>query len=135
MSQVSSVDTVSLAGDNAPENISSEGRDLFGFLGDSLTILWKDWSMSMKLNLLDPSQFRYSLSGECPHCNLPTVFVRVTDSYRKDIDREHVRLTAVMECQGCQHHILSTVLTNYDQSRWEYLIHYPMGAPNDSVDK
>ena len=130
-----SLDRLSTQEDNSPENLTPDGRDLVGFVGDSLAILWKDWSKDMKLNLLDASQFRYSLSGECPHCNLPTVFVRVTDPYRQDIDRDHVRLTAVMECQGCKHHILSTVLTNYDQSRWEYLIHYPLGSPNDSVDK
>lgn len=117
--------------DIAPGNFNQDGRDLIVLLGSSLAVLWRDWPRDMKLNLLNASEFRYSFSGECPHCNERSVFTRTTDPHRRELEYQVFQLTAAMECQGCQGYILGIVIVSRDQ--WEYLIHYPLGTPDDSV--
>jgi len=119
--------------DNAPENLNPDGRDLIVFLKASLAFLWKDWPKNMRLNVLDPNAMRYSLSGVCPHCGRDSVFTRVTDPYQRNLEYQVNQLAAVMECQGCLKYVLSVVRINHET--WEFIVHYPLGNPDDSVDQ
>jgi hypothetical protein len=107
--------------------------DLITFLCGSLAVLWKDWPKQMHCTVLDQSNYKSSLTGECPFYHHSSVFVQVTSVYHFDRDNKHM-LCAGMECQGCRGHILG-IVEFINSEFWAYDVHYPMGSPDDSVDK
>jgi hypothetical protein len=125
------LDSFPTQGDNAPENSSPDEPSLVMLLCDSLAILWKDWSRDMRVNVLDEGNSRFSLRGKCPHCTENSVFVLVTNVHLDALGGSQYRLTGVMQCQGCDNYILGMVLRQ--SGPWNYLAHYPLGAPDDSV--
>ncbi len=127
------VDTFSVKGDNAPENLIPDGRSLIQFLCDSLAILWKDWSRDMRVNVLDADSSRFSLRGKCPHCAENSVFILVTNVNLDAIGGSQYRVTGAMQCQGCDKYILGMVLRQ--NGPWNYIEHYPIGTPDASVNE
>ena len=132
----SPVDTYSSAGDNPGKNPTPD--DLVTLLCGSLAVLWKDWPKQMELTELEPDSGKFSLSGECPHCRLGSVFIQVTSIHAVELETEHrQRLAVGMQCQGCLGHILAIALkirryTNQPPTL-TYFTHYPLGKPDDSV--
>jgi hypothetical protein len=87
----------------------------------------------MKAASLPNGQF--SLSGTCPYpdCARPTVFI-VVNSSQVGIVNGYQRQVSIMQCQGCQHYILS--LVDHPQNLMAgfiYREHYPIGAPDQTV--
>jgi hypothetical protein len=119
--------------DNRPENLNPDGRSLIRFLYDSLAVLWKDWPRDMRINVLDPGNARFSLKGACPHCTENSVFMLVTSVHTESLGGNQYVLCAAMQCQGCDRFILGIV--SRINSDWEYVTHYPLGNPDDSVAK
>lgn len=130
----SPVDTHSSAGDNPGEKPTPD--DLITFLCGSLAILWKDWPKQMKLTTLEAESGKFSLRGECPHCQQGTVFIQVTSVSAEEIEQRYQRLAVGMQCQGCLEHILAVVMKTRQPgkpSTLAYVQHYPLGKPDDSV--
>jgi len=122
--------------DNASENLNQVGRSLLSFLCDSLACLWKDWPKHMKLTELEAESGKFSLRGECPHCQQASVFIQVTTVHAEEIEERLQRLAVGMQCQGCLEHILAITLKQREYnkpSRLLYAAHYPLGKPDDSV--
>ena len=122
--------------DNAPENFNQDGRSLIAFLCDLLPVLWKDWPKQMELTELEVESGKFSLRGECPHCRRPSVFIQVTDVHHVELNHEHQRLVAGMQCQGCLDYILALAMKTRRHpipTTLAYTTHYPLGKPNDSV--
>jgi hypothetical protein len=133
----SNVDTISsmpLAAGESPETIrlESTNADALKFLYASLSVLWKDWPRDMRVTRLDDG-FGFSLSGTCPHYRDRSVFMVVGSPLIESLAPGVHRVAAAMRCQGCLKFILGIVLRGSDGS-WNYEEHYPIGAPDDSVD-
>lgn len=87
----------------------------------------------MKLNLL-PGNNAFSFSGECPHCGDSSVFIQVAGfSEVNNLSGMYLHCSA-MRCQGCQNFILG-LAENAGGQYPQYLKHYPLGKPDDSVAK
>lgn len=116
--------------------ITNERRDLIEVLTQSLTILWKDWSRPMRVTLLDEKQQQFSMSGPCPHCKEGSVFLCVSSTYARKEKETREEWNAALQCPGCQKCILGVVERwgNKGSAQIKYRAHYPLGAPNDSVD-
>jgi Domain of unknown function (DUF4145) len=109
---------------------------LLEFLCRPLTILWKDWPKHMDVTLLEMKGSRFSLSGLCPHCNGRSVFNCVTNTFIRDIPgRRGYEWAAAMQCPGCLRYVLGVVEAAGNPPRLSYQAHYPLGAPDDSVDE
>ena len=123
-----------------PENEleNADGRTLMQFLCGSLAVLWKDWKTRMAAAQMSCSmlsqQNQFSLTGECPHCNHPSVFTMPpgTLAYEEPRGSGQSTLYAVMRCSGCLKYILGVALKQ--GGSWLYLGHYPLGSPDDAVD-
>ncbi len=121
--------------DNASENLNQFGRSLISF-SDSLACLWKDWPNQMQLTTFEAESGKFSLRGECPHCQQGTVFIQVTSVHAEEIEQRYQRLAVGMQCQGCLEHILAVVMKNRQPTKpstLAYVQHYPLGKPDDSV--
>jgi hypothetical protein len=128
------VDTLTNAGDNPGENLTPD--DLITFLCRSLAVLWKDWPKQMELTELETEAGKFSLRGECPHCQRPSVFARVTDVHHVELTVEYQRLIVGMQCQGCLDYILAIAMKTRNRSQpstLAYIKHYPLGKPDDTV--
>lgn len=90
----------------------------------------------MDLTVLDKDKNKFSLNGVCPHCRRDSVFMIVAGPYTEHTDAfRYVYLhCAAMRCQGCLEFILGLVGETRGKT-FEYMEHYPLGKPDDSVDK
>jgi hypothetical protein len=107
---------------------------LFELLPRLVGIYWKDWPIDMEVKALSPAnQNNFSMSGTCPHCNRPSVFIKVAGPHEEPSPDGGgwSYLWAVMECQGCKKYILGGVRKN--QQSYVYEKHYPLGKPNDEA--
>src|SRR5438034_4509127 len=90
----------------APRNDGSPNGFL-EFLCVSAAVLWRHWPKeNMRATYIPPSATQklanqFSLNGECPHCNRPTVFTMATAAHIQNMGGDQIRLWAVMQCQGC----------------------------------
>jgi hypothetical protein len=83
--------------------------------------------MDMKCTMLS-TQNQFSLNGECPHCQKPTVFTMATPAHEQPSGSGQSVLYAVMRCSGCLQYILGIVLKQA-AGPWFYRGHYPLGSP------
>jgi hypothetical protein len=118
------------------ESLDLDASDLIAFLCRSLAILWKDWPAPMEATLLDAKIHKFSLSGMCPHCHARSVFNCVTNTFiREAKGGGRYEWSAGMQCPGCLRCILGLVEGRGSPPRISYQAHYPIGAPDDSVDE
>ena len=87
----------------------------------------------MRINVLDSNNHRFALKGACPHCRENSVFVLVTNTHQEGDGKGSTFYCGAMQCQGCDDFILGIVRRTHKD--WEYLAHYPIGFPDDAVDK
>jgi hypothetical protein len=113
-------------------------QDLVLLLQETAVYLWKDWPKDMEAVSLGDGGF--SLRGVCPHTPACGNSVFVTKSHIGSPNAEMSgnvwfnRTIAIMQCQGCQKYILAIVrFPQNSQVGREYVLHYPMGVPDDSV--
>jgi Domain of unknown function (DUF4145) len=112
--------------------------DLLNLLQETARFLWKEWPAEMELAGINENSFVFR--GRCPHCGDTATFTTVTNLYVEPDYRDiPVRLIAPARCVGCRKCILAIVKRDRelgsDYSSWEYEGHYPLGKPDDSVDK
>src|SRR4051794_14885988 len=116
--------------------------DLVEFLAKDISPLWRNWTMSMTANRLgSQNDNKFSLSGDCPHCDGKSVFMMVTGAYLVDDRGGSVHMVmgrflwAVLQCQGCLKVILGCGRENLTATDHpiDYVKHYPLGSPNDDV--
>ena len=132
-----SLDTCSGTGDNSAENFTPDNQSLLTFLCRSLAVLWKEWSKHMNLTELQAESGKFSLRGDCPHCQTAAVFIQITNVHVEQVDSYLQRLAVGMQCQGCLEYILAIALKNASPAQrvnLRYVAHYPLGKPDDSVD-
>src|ERR1039457_2013540 len=110
------------------------------FIASEATILWKEWPLRMEARPLGNYQDnRFSLSGICPHCDKPSVFLMVTQAHSEPVvDPQNqptgvTALWAVMQCQGCLKYILGCVYRILANHLHVYREHFPLGKPKDDV--
>jgi len=107
-------------------------------LQQTAVFLWKEWPKDMK-GVGRDQQGNFTLTGECPHCRRDSVFMRVTDNFHYStvgMDRrgyEVHRLVAGLQCQGCNELILGCVDHLDGSTDYVYVLHYPLGKPDDTV--
>jgi hypothetical protein len=104
---------------------------LLAFLRPFLAVLWKDWPKPMRVSNFDPSDGRFTLSGECPHCRDKVGFNPVTTSWH-DQGPAYDRWIAGLRCPSCGEPILGIVGFGEETNgarTLEYLEHYPLGKP------
>jgi hypothetical protein len=90
--------------------------------------------MDMRATLLDQQQFRFSLSGECPHCRHQSVFMTIAGTHREPGTPNADVCCAAMQCQGCRGYILGFIyFVKSNPPAAEYKAHYPLGYPDDTV--
>ena len=88
----------------------------------------------MKITDLGNGQF--SFSGQYPHCKDKSVFTIVSGPSGSAAPEQprHTISCAAMQCQGCRRFILGVVQSpNTSPRQYEYVEHYPLGKPDDSV--
>jgi len=110
---------------------------LLEFLSPFLAVLWKDWPKNMEISSFNPLDGRFVLTGECPHGPHTAAFIPVTNSY-KDERLLRDRWIAALQCVSCNKFILGIVgmVPQGDgTSTLNYLQHYPVGEPDDSVSE
>ena len=99
--------------------------------------------MGMEAKYLgQPNDNRFSLSGTCPHCSKPSVFMMITNAHGESVCNAgnqitHVDLWAGMQCQGCLKYMLACVRRqlhplSLQPPHW-YVAHYPVGKADDEV--
>ena len=101
---------------------------------DALLVGWENWPRFMELSVLQADAQQFSLIGECPHpdCRAKSVFVIKGQVHSEHAGSYSYYLHAIMQCQGCQKFILGIVFRP-QAGNWEYIEHYPLGIPDDSV--
>ena len=81
----------------------------------------------------------FSFRGTCPYpaCNRASVFLKINASsagvVRNDGRGQVTRIIAVLQCQGCQKYILGLVEYTQGYLAYQYLEHYPVGSPDETV--
>ncbi len=107
---------------------------LIDFLLPSLAILWKEWPKDMRANTLGHvQQGQFSLSGTCPHCDSSSVFLAVS-SVCDAAEGGFIESRAVMQCQGCQRHILGCAIRPANSTgQFTYREHFPLGKPDERI--
>ena len=114
--------------------IEQDAPDLISLLQQTAIFLWKDWPRDMKLAALSGDGNSFKMWGECPHCSpVKSAFETVTNTFEANIVYGHPHLIAVARCIACRQFILAAI-QNTSQG-WGYAFHYPLGQPNDKVDK
>jgi hypothetical protein len=96
--------------------------------------LQKDRPTDMQLSSI--SETKFTLNGECPHCQKHAAFPTVTTVFEDRSRDPLLREVAVARCIACNQEILAQIrLEHYPHgdTKWIYEIHYPLGKPNDSV--
>lgn len=126
-----------------PLLISSEIQEGSSFpwhlLMEATVFLWKDWPKDMmiatSLGVVN-GNLRFSLSGECPHCGNKAVFGMVGQPTVAPAAHSHQLIASIMQCPGCLCWILAVV--HWFPGSGEtvrYHLHYPVGKPNENLDK
>lgn len=69
----------------------------------------------------------------CPHCRIPSLFIRVANPYTEHDRGGFYYISAVMQCQACLALILGTAKHFPNDPRYEYVEHFPLGSPDDRV--
>jgi hypothetical protein len=109
--------------------------DFFEVLGQSVSLLWKEWPMDMQATTLPPPRGLFSLGGTCPHHGEGSSTFVIVDGANNNMPATHQEgagMWAIMQCQGCLGFILAAA--NRDSyNRWSYVVHYPIGRPDASV--
>jgi hypothetical protein len=101
---------------------------------ETSVFLWKDWPKDMRATGLD-SNTRFSLTGECPHCRNGAVFSQVATPVTDRMDGNSFRIICIMKCPGCFGYILAFVKHLLEAFDYEYETHYPLGTPDEKLDK
>ena len=87
----------------------------------------------MKAIFTDFAQHKFNLRGLCPHadCKRPSVFVPVAGP----VPIGYEMWLEALQCQGCFKYILGQVKQGIENNMAVavYLLHYPMGSPDDNV--
>lgn len=87
----------------------------------------------MRLSWFDPNRGSFKLWGECPHCSpVQSAFETVTQPFDTQTEPAHL-IVGVCRCIACRKFILAALTPV--SGNWEYAFHYPLGKPNDLVDK
>ena len=111
---------------------------ILDFLGCLAVPLWKEWPLEMEAVGLS-NDGKFSLRGECPHCHHDSVFVQVTNNCVQFEGRygggTNWILAAVMRCQGCLMFVLGIVEHLDGSGTYRYMIHYPVGEPDDKASE
>jgi hypothetical protein len=100
-------------------------------LQQTALFLWKDWPREMQVNIFNVQANTFTLAGICPHCRRDSAFLLVTNVHRV----ANINWVAGMQCQGCSKFILALVRYQGHNQTVQYLEHYPLGKPDDSVDQ
>lgn len=89
----------------------------------------------MNVSSVRPDSNGFKLWGECPHCSpVQSAFETVTNTFETRNGSGPLVLIAVARCVACHKCILAAI--QYDsQGFWKYAFHYPLGKPNDTLDK
>jgi hypothetical protein len=114
--------------------------DLWELLGRWLSVLWKDWPMSMTCTTFSYAGKAFSFTGDCPHCRSRSAFLTVSSTVETKPETLPVSgLAAILQCQGCKRFILG-IVGRYQggsgsafQNEYTYTIHYPVGFPDDKA--
>jgi hypothetical protein len=129
-----------------PERISGTEDAITGlidFLLPSLVILWKEWPVDFVAVTLPPPMGLFSFRGTCPHANCRAdagfniVPMNLGGGQHPAIhmaskpDPTFVTW-AIMQCQACLGYILGCA-TQRGPDTWQYVRHYPIGQPHDTV--
>ena len=109
---------------------------LTGFIG----VFWKDWPIDIEPRTIGSVQNNtFSISGTCPHCSRPSVFLAVTAAHGESLatpQGHQLTLWAGMQCQGCGKYILASVRRPpqaTQETPYVYVTHYPLGKPSDDI--
>jgi hypothetical protein len=110
---------------------------LLRLLEGTALFLWKDWPRDMQAVGHDGSG-NFALNGTCPHCKRPSVLLRIqsTSVGSAGINPQGyplIKWIAALQCQGCKGYILCVAKAQQGTAAYEYITHYPLGAPDDSV--
>lgn len=116
------------------EECHDETLDIMEVLAKSASVLWESWPMEMRCNRpygLPSNVNTFSLSGACPHCTLPSVFVLWGEPLERGIGGGQSFIYGILRCSGCGDCILGIV--KKQSAPWVYFKHYPLDRPNDRV--
>jgi Domain of unknown function (DUF4145) len=106
---------------------------LMQLLQGTALFLRKDLPMDMEVALVNATQHSFTLRGTCPHCRNGSAFI----SHAVHIATEQKTIVwfAVMKCQSCTQYILGAAVQPHpnNQNYLVYLLHYPLGNPDDAV--
>jgi hypothetical protein len=119
------------------EEIIQDVSRLEDLLQETALFLWKDWPRDMQAVGHDGSG-NFALNGICPHCKRPSVFLRVQATTAGSAGNNPqgyplIKWIAALQCQGCKGYILCIAKAQQGTASYEYITHYPLGAPDDSV--
>jgi hypothetical protein len=84
----------------------------------------------MEAVMINAQQQQFSLRGICPHCNRDSAFLLVTSVAMQD---QATIWIAGMQCQACMKNILGIAYYNQNSGVFHYVVHYPLGKPDDDV--
>ena len=115
-------------------NTVQEMSFAWDLLLETTIFLWKDWPKEMRATGLD-NHTRFSLNGECPHCRRDAVFSQVGSPVTDGMEGASFRVISMMKCPGCFGYILAFTNHRPDGYEFEYVTHYPVGMPNEKLDK
>jgi hypothetical protein len=85
------------------------------------------------------SNGNFSFRGICPYpaCNRASIFLKINASsagIRNERPGQAIsRIVAILQCQGCQKYILGLVEHTQGYVAYQYLEHYPIGSPDETV--
>jgi hypothetical protein len=83
----------------------------------------------MEVVLFNTQQRTFTLRGRCPHGPHDSAFLLVTNVHA---DRSNNWIGA-LQCQGCAKYILAILRLQVHQGHLQYVEHYPLGKPDDTV--
>jgi hypothetical protein len=110
-----------------------EGINLVSLLEKTAIFFWKDWPRDMRLSSVRQDGNGFTLRGTCPHCGAVAAFPTVVGTFDEHPNTAYARQISVARGACCNEYILAII--QYSGGGWEYEIHYPLGKPDDSVDK
>jgi hypothetical protein len=84
----------------------------------------------MEVAIFNLQERKFTLRGRCPHGPHESAFLLATSVYT---EANTTRWIAAMQCQGCGEYILAIVQWAPNAGALQYLEHYPLGKPDDTV--
>jgi hypothetical protein len=78
----------------------------------------------------------FVVAGECPHCRSQAAFMTVTRPYQTNPENFPNYMVSAARCVACNDYILvilKAAINNLNIT-WEYLMHYPLGMPDETLD-